>query len=427
MIYRTRRNLLQIRDAFFELGVIYLFFLWAALAIIYVGTYYLKLPFDRIILYTAEDPGYVAPPSLSQPLIGVHRFNDYLQTMSYVQLQNPYDLALDFPSMYGPFAMLILKPVLFLPKIQGLILLSLVGLFAMLYVTNKYLSKELNTIEIIGFAIVFVLFSRPLLLGFDRGNIQPIISAGTLLFFYLLNRNKHLQADVVLILLISMKIYPVIFLGYFLYNREYKRFFRVTFSALILSIGSFLYFAKSFNILPQILGLLKGMAIQSGYPTSGLSMSAWIFRWFDQFGLMEFENGFNQTTRLLQLGISLTMGLFLLYVALNRPYGPKQTQFVFLAFSALMSPVSWDYNIIWASIGLFLLLEIYRENNIKISFFKIKSYETKAPILAYTWLLLLIPLPWIWRGSSRINVTVADLLYAPLIVFMILSWRRHAK
>jgi hypothetical protein len=92
-----------------------------------------------------------------------------------------------------------------------------------------------------------------------------------------------------------------------------------------------------------------------------------------------------------------------------------------------MSPVSWDYNIIWASIGLFLLLEIYRENNIKISFFKIKSYETKAPILAYTWLLLLIPLPWIWRGSSRINVTVADLLYAPLIVFMILSWRRHAK
>jgi hypothetical protein len=427
VIVRKRKNLLQLKDTLFELGVIYLFLLWVALAIIYVGTYYLKLPFDRIILYNAEDPGYVAPPSLSQPLLGVHRFNDYLQTMSYVQLQNPYDLALDYPSMYGPFAMLMLKPILFLPKIQGLMLLSLVGIYAMLYVTNKYLGKELNTIEKIGFTLVFVLFSRPLLLGFDRGNIQPIISAGTLLFFYLLNRKKHLHADVVLVLLISTKIYPVIFLGYFIYNKEYKRFFRVTFSALIVTIISFLYFAKSFNIFPQILGLLKGMAIQSGYPTSGLSISAWIFRWFDQFGLMEFENGFNQTTRLLQLGISLAIGVFLLYVALNRPYGQKQTQFIFLAFSALMSPVSWDYNIIWASIGLFLLLEIYRENNIKFSSFKLKSYESKAPFITYIWLVLLIPAPWIWRGSSRINVSLADLLYAPLIILIILSWRRNAK
>ena len=169
------------------------------------------------------------------------------------------------------------------------------------------------------------------------------------------------------------------------------------------------------------------MAIQSGYPTSGLSISAWIFRWFDQFGLMEFENGFNQTTRLLQLGISLAIGVFLLYVALNRPYGQKQTQFIFLAFSALMSPVSWDYNIIWTSIGLFLLLEIYRENNIKFSSFRLKSYESKAPFIAYIWLVLLIPAPWIWRGSSRINVSIADLLYAPLIIFIIRSWRRNAK
>jgi hypothetical protein len=427
IIKPEQNNPIKVKDSVFELGIVFLFLLWISLAIIYLGSFYLKLPFDHIVLYNAEDPGYVAPPNVSQPLIGVHRFNDYLQTMSYVELKNPYDLNLDYPSMYGPLGMLFLRPILLFPKLIGLIILSLIGLYAMLHVSVKYLGNHFSAIEKIAFAIVFVLLSRPLLLGFDRGNIQPIISAGSLLFFYLINVKKNWQANLVLVLLIGIKIYPIIFLGYFIYKKEYRRFLGITLVSALLTFLSFVVIAKSINIVPQILGLLKGMAIQSGYPTSGLSVSAWIFRILDQLGLMKFENGFDQTTRLMQLTISFLIGVFLLYISIRKIYSQKQTQFIFLAFSALISPVSWDYNIIWASIGLLMLLDLYRDNHSNFFSFRIKSYVTKAPLTTYVWLLLLIPIPWIWRGSSRINVSIADLVYFPLIALILWSWGKSEQ
>jgi hypothetical protein len=74
-----------------------------------------------------------------------------------------------------------------------------------------------------------------------------------------------------------------------------------------------------------------------------------------------------------------------------------------------------------------MLLDLYRDNHSNFFSFRIKSYVTKAPLTTYVWLLLLIPIPWIWRGSSRINVSIADLVYFPLIVLVLWSWRKSEQ
>ena len=93
--------------------------------IMYIGSMYLRLPLDRFFLYNANDPGYVAPGYEKGPIMGIHHFNDFLQMMSYVNQAFPYDSNQQYPNMYGPASVFLLKPLLMVPTLLGVILVSI--------------------------------------------------------------------------------------------------------------------------------------------------------------------------------------------------------------------------------------------------------------------------------------------------------------
>jgi len=98
-------------------------------------------------------------------------------------------------------------------------------------------------------------------------------------------------------------------------------------------------------------------------------------------------------------------------------------QFILIAFTALISPVSWDYNLIWASLGFYLLIKISHESIIKTEASLSRKIKFQTHAIFYAWIVLLLPIPWNLTGSTEKNVSIADLFYFPMIIWVIWSWK----
>lgn len=394
--------------------------------ITYIGTYYLKLPMDKVLLYNAEDPGYVEPPGVSNPVLGVHRFNDFLQVLSYANSQDPFNPSKEYPSMYGPLGLLLIKPLIYIPELVSVILLSLATLLG-LYLILKLMTPKIDKSTRIIFSVVFLFMSKPFLLALDRGNIQGIIVALNVAFFYFSWRKKKFIADLLLTISICIKIYPAIFLIYLLKEKEYRRVFRVLSMSTAITFISYVMVSRNLDLISFVKGIAKGAAIQSGFPTSGTSGSSWLLRWLDATNVVSIANGSSPATRIFQSSVSISLIIILIYSIYRHNLTQQEICFLLLGYSALISPVSWNYNLIWITFGLIILisrsyLNFFEENTIsKHSFRKLENY------VLLIWSFHLLVIPWIWLGSSRIVVSISELTYFPLMIITHVLFVRRGK
>ena len=397
-----------------------------SMAITYVGTFYLKLPMDKVLLYNAEDPGYVEPPGTSSPVLGVHRFNDFLQILSYANSTDPYNPTNEYPCMYGPLGLLLIKPLIQVPEILSVVFISLMTIISLYGILKLTTSKLDQTTRVI-FAVVFLFMSKPFLLTLDRGNVQGLIVALNIAFFYFSCHKKNLVADILLTISICIKIYPLIFLIYLLKYKEYKRVLRILSMSAGITIISYQIVSKSFDLISFARGIAKGAAIQGGFPTSGTSASSWFLRWLDALNIVSVANGSSPGIRAFQSFISMSLILILLYSVFKSRLSPREICFLLLGYSALISPVSWNYNLIWISFGLLILINReYSITNNQIFDHKSKS-GAFGKYLILVWSFHLLIVPWIWLGSSRVVVSISELTYFPLMMFTHYLFTKQAR
>lgn len=394
--------------------------------ITYIGTYYLKLPMDKVLLYNAEDPGYVEPPGVSNPILGVHRFNDFLQVLSYANSPDPFNPSKEYPSMYGPLGLLLIKPLIYIPELVSVILLCLATSIA-LYIVLKLMTPKLDKTTQVIFSVVFLLMSKPFLLALDRGNIQGIIVALNVAFFYFSWCKKNLLADLILTISICIKIYPAIFLVYLLKEKEYVRVLRILSMSAAVTFISFVTLSRSLDLISFVKGIAKGAAIQSGFPTSGTSASSWLLRWCDATNIISVANGSSPGIRIFQSSISISLIIILVYSIYRHSLNQKEICFLLLGYSALIPPVSWNYNLIWISFGLIILinrdyLSVVEENAISKD-----TDRLSGKYLLLVWSFHLLVIPWIWLGSSRIVVSISELTYFPLMILTHVLFVRRRK
>jgi hypothetical protein len=394
--------------------------------ITYIGTYYLKLPMDKVLLYNAEDPGYVEPPGVSNPILGIHRFNDFLQVLSYANSPDPFNPTKEYPSMYGPLGLLLVKPLIYIPELVSVILLCLTTSIA-LYAILKLMTPKLDKTTRVIFSVVFLFMSKPFLLALDRGNIQGIIVALNIAFFYLTWRKKNFLADFLLTISICIKIYPVIFLIYLLKVKEYKRVLRVLIMSATITFISYVIVSRSLDLISFVKGIAKGAAIQSGFPTSGTSASSWLLRWCDAANMISVANGSSPGIRIFQSSVSITLVIILVYSIYRHSLTQQEVCFLLLGYSALISPVSWNYNLIWITFGLIILINREYLIFVRESAFSKNSHRLLDKYVLLIWSFHLLVIPWIWLGSSRIVVSISELTYFPLMIITHVLFVRQGK
>jgi hypothetical protein len=383
---------------------------------LYVGTYYLRKPLDHFLLYNAEDPGYVASPMGDLPLLGVHRFGDFLQIVSYLRLDNPYSTSVAYPDMYGPATSFIFRFFLVFPLLVSLVLIT-IAIYSFLTTLLWRFLDGVNKYDRLLFIIFFLWFSRPLLLSLDRGNIQGLIVGLNMLFFFFALRNKNHLAELTLVLSTSIKFYPIIFVLWFIAQKNWKSTWRVLLGSFLAIVIPMLIVTRG-DLVGGIRGLLKGAAMQSETPTSGSSASAWIIRVGELLKLVKLENVSSTNIHRIQFVITamlLVIGIWIIvFVALK----PTQKIILLLALSSLATPVSWGYNLIWVTFALALLMTSDDWKSTKRSIWHIRV-EAAIP---YLFAILLLPIPWNLQGGTRINVGVADLLLFPVIALVSVYW-----
>jgi hypothetical protein len=390
--------------------------LFLACGVFYVGGTYLRRQVDRWFLYVGEDPGYVAPPTSDHPILGVHRFGDFLQILSYLHVKNPYSVHLDYPNLYGPIIQFLFQPFLWFPKLISVGILILLTFACLSLILWKYLDGAETSSKML-FTIFFLWFSRPFLLDLDRGNIQGFVVALEMSFVYLVLKKRNGWAEFLLIIAIAVKFYPVLFVFWFILDKNWRSTARVLIGSAVAIIVPFAIITSG-KIVDGISGLLKGISIQSRSASSGSGASGWIIRNLELGGVISLKQ---DSVQLFQFGITLSIMLIGLFATWYLRNNLIRRAISIMITIALASPVSWGYTLIWLTFAMALLMPTKLNQSI--------SGQGKYSATDFKYLLffsfLIVPIPWNLQKGTGINVTFADLLLFPIMVITLISWVRQ--
>lgn len=377
----------------------------------YIKSQYEKVPVDRLLLYTADDPGYVAGQLVDSPLVGIHRFGDFLTTLSWAKVDSPFSSSLDFPSIYGPTALWFTR--LF---DSGSLLLSVyaLGLITtlLLAISLFILGNNISTLPRLILVISALLITKPFLLNLDRGNLQGIVVALEIFAIWSLNNNKFKTSSFLVIIAATMKFYPIALVIPFFQKKRYTYgLITLGFGILINLLGIFVL--SSFNLFDGILGLLKGLSITSQLEIYGYSGSAWILRVLSFIGLnFNPEEGDFLSKILSYIVLAIFAVLLCLGIVKGRLQGSRLVVIV-LSLSTVCVPVSWGYNLIWVSAAVFLLIND-------------ELWKTGITLLDH-WSLfgfipLLVLLPWEISDGPLIATGIGELWAFPFILSLLIIW-----
>ena len=150
------------------------------LVAVYVASVYCRqYTFAELLSFRPFDPptpmfGWMYP----EPF-GVHFFGDFLLPLRHSELALPYDTPGIVPSYYPLFAKVVLKPFLLFDYQQALVLfllVTLVGLLVPIWVmlVPRSIPERL-------FLTVPLLMTGPMIVVFDRGNLQGLVAAAALI------------------------------------------------------------------------------------------------------------------------------------------------------------------------------------------------------------------------------------------------------
>jgi hypothetical protein len=381
----------------------------------YILTFYFEKNTGSALLYAPNDPGYVASPDLSSPIFGVHYFGDFLQILSYASIENPYSTDLSFPAPYLPLSILIFKPFVSLnPAILMLLIVSL-SFFAIGYSILRVL-RGFSLFYQITFLFICTLLTRPFMLSLDRGNIQAIVVGLSILFVIFWQEDKTKLAIGFLVIAISLKGYPIFLLIILLREKKFRMALFAILSSGIISIISLLILSPS-KVLEFPLGLLKGVAVQSGYSTSGLSFASSLARFGEALGIFDPIAGYDRRFSIVGILIGITGILITIFYFQSRSRFPDHLRnIIVLAMPTFLVPVSWGYNAIWISFFVIYLCKnpitytgVFAKFESKINYFFIASFSG-----------LIVPMPFLWRGSTRVATGLME-LFIPVLFVIFLS------
>lgn len=377
----------------------------------YVKSQYEKIPVDRLLLYSAEDPGYVAGNFVDNPVIGVHRFGDFLTTLSWAKLNSPFSDSLDFPSIYGPTALWVIRLFDINSLLIGVSLLSIVTTL-LLAVSLLLVGTNISILPRLILLISALLITKPFLLNLDRGNLQGIVIALEIFAIVALTSNKFKTSSALIVFAATMKFYPISLVILFFQKRLYK--FGLVTLGLGISINLIgIYVLASFNLNSGISGLLKGLGITSQLEAYGYSGSAWILRFTEFVGIYTGQiNGLLNSKTLSYLVLALVIILLLVGIKKGRLQGTRLYVIV-LSISTLGVPVSWGYNLIWVSAAVFFLIN---DDHWKTG---IKFFDTWS---LYGLLPLLVLIPWEITNGPVIATGIGELWAFPFMLSLLIIW-----
>ena len=179
---------------------------------------------ERVSWKASDEPWVATGSAVIEPLVGVHYFGDLLTFRSYGLVWNPYYESLALPAQHLPSGQLFAMVLAAIP-IEILLIFYLVFSVAILYVAIRTLANSILKISLWKYTQLFLVFSVlsiPMIVDFDRGNVQSVALAGTIFFFAYGLRGKWLVAILWLLFAASFKPYLVIFSLAFLSKRNIR-------------------------------------------------------------------------------------------------------------------------------------------------------------------------------------------------------------
>jgi hypothetical protein len=179
---------------------------------------------ERVSWRASDEPWVATGSAVIEPLVGVHYFGDLLTFRSYGLVWNPYYESLALPAQHLPSGQLFAMLLATIP-IQILLIFYLVFSVVILFIAIRTLANSILKISLWKYAQLFLIFSLlsiPMIVDFDRGNVQSVALAGTIFFFAYGLRGKWLVAILWLLFAASFKPYLLIFSLAFLSKRNIR-------------------------------------------------------------------------------------------------------------------------------------------------------------------------------------------------------------
>ncbi|MDX2470852.1 MAG: glycosyltransferase family 87 protein [SAR324 cluster bacterium] len=345
------------------------------------------------------------------------RFNDLFNTMRSAIAFNPYRGSKLGLAPYFPFAYLIsgLYAKIFSPLWVPIMFLSLISAMILLFKNSLANGAKEQRKPLYYIALLFIIFiNYPVLFTLDRANIELFIFCGFVVSY--LNFKKHpWVADITIAGVIAAKLYPALFMIFYLKNRQYKRIVVIAFLAIFLELFSLWVFQGSIidNFTAQ---LAQQKQFTEGY---GAGAKGWYYR-------HSLWSGLKSINAMLDLNLHFPSMMFgyalftlvtvfgFLIVALRYPFEDWQLILIIISLMSLLPFASADYLLLHFLLPLALFLEQVKEPN------PFKVYY------AFYFALILAPLnyslSWITPGMpNRVHLsTIATPLTLLLFLYALI-------
>jgi hypothetical protein len=358
-------------------------------------------------------------PGRNSPFVNsVPRFSDFYQIFSYAQNSDPYTYV---KSGYPPFGHEFLTPltifnsdlalVIFLGASIGLIFASVVNL-----VSNSVNVFEMNYADFLSFGVLCLSF--PVLFAADRGNIDILIVGMLVAVINLHYRGKRKTASIIFGLAVAMKVYPIVFLLYFL---RFKGGMFFTMRALAVAfIATLIATWSSIGLSRESLSLLQtsifgegGVVLESRFGAWSTSVTGFVA------ALRQATSGIfpSSETDLYFLYVRIALLIFALLVCLAVAFFAKsktEAMIGCVALSLLLPSISYHYK------AALLLIPV------------LLSIQENSPVLIekkLIWPIVLAMGPSVWwffgdgLANSSTLVTSVSVLYIVVSIGFSLNFR----
>lgn len=342
----------------------------------------------------------------------VTRFGDYYGVMD--EWSRMGFNGVGYGLSYFPSTYLILDVFSHIHPVQFslFIFLSIFLLLFMFYAYQNLRSNQ-NTVDTINSVVVCTFMTYPVLFTVHTGNIEAVIFLFLCLFIYLYQSGKFALSSLPLAAIISMKIFPGVFLVLFVADKKYKELLLTLAMIFILSFSSLLIFDG---------GIRSGFGNYWGHFQASQKM------YFDLMVLGGSGNVFAHSLlnglRILLLGdfppmqkvllpymlftlfIFTLVSLFIIFV--ERVFWKRVALLVICM--CLLPYTSTDYKLLHFFIPLFLFI-----NYKKTAFDKVEPFE---PLYLILFALLLIPKNYYYLHNDP--YTSINNILNPMIMIMLL-------
>jgi hypothetical protein len=264
-----------------------------SLAIAWSRLYYSSGPtlIERVS-FTANDPSWMPRGPVVKPIMGQHYFGDLELLFGWARSSNPYDVGLN--AQFLPIGKFFLLPFAFMNSKLGLFFYFIlsIGLLYFSWVKfiqqNQKISTKLSKLEYFPIFAFTGLFSLPLLVDLDRGNLYTI-SLSALILAIVSIQSKNRSASIFWSLLATaFKPYFAICILLFLIFGERKKIRDIVYICLSLFVINFLLMAMlPGSLIHNTKNLLIANARYGGRGGVGLmfnsgSLTGLICRWVEQ-------------------------------------------------------------------------------------------------------------------------------------------------